>query len=91
MTTYLTRYLKPSIVSNDTGVLFPSYHFALVPMYAGMAMALSSVCIVISSLFLLLYKSPRLLGESKSSKNYGDAEKCHCPASLAPVIQVRFS
>jgi Cu+-exporting ATPase len=51
------------LVPISAGVLFPSYHFALVPMYAGMAMALSSVCIVLSSLFLLLYTPPVLLGE----------------------------
>lgn len=39
------------------------YHFTLVPMLAGGAMAMSSVCIVLSSLLLLLYKPPMLVGE----------------------------
>jgi len=79
------------LVPISAGVLFPSYHFALVPMYAGMAMALSSVCIVLSSLFLLLYTPPVLLGEQISYHNEDHApleSECRCPASLAPVLQV---
>jgi P-type Cu+ transporter len=44
----------------SAGVLFPSNHFALMPMLAAAAMALSSVCIVLSSLLLLLYRPPVL-------------------------------
>jgi P-type Cu+ transporter len=44
----------------SAGVLFPSHHFALQPMLAAAAMALSSVCIVLSSLLLLLYRPPVL-------------------------------
>ena len=40
------------------GVFYPSYQFALEPMYAGAAMALSSVSIVLSSLSLMMYKVP---------------------------------
>lgn len=53
----------------SAGVLFPSYHFALVPMLAGGAMALSSVCIVLSSLLLLLYQPPKLRGSPSSSSS----------------------
>ncbi len=45
------------------GVLFPHYHFALAPMLAGAAMALSSVSIVLSSLLLVRYRPPRQLDE----------------------------
>ena len=41
------------------GVLFPRFHFALAPMLAGMAMALSSVSIVVSSLLLVRYQPPQ--------------------------------
>ena len=52
----------------SAGVLYPTYHIALVPMLAGGAMALSSVSIVLSSLLLLLYSPPRLKGAKNSSK-----------------------
>eukprot|EP00599_Poterioochromonas_sp_BG-1_P004571 CAMPEP_0173132244 /NCGR_PEP_ID=MMETSP1105-20130129/36_1 /TAXON_ID=2985 /ORGANISM="Ochromonas sp., Strain BG-1" /LENGTH=877 /DNA_ID=CAMNT_0014043725 /DNA_START=1090 /DNA_END=3724 /DNA_ORIENTATION=+ len=38
------------------GVLFPFFHFALQPMYAGAVMALSSVSIVFSSLTITLFQ-----------------------------------
>ncbi len=38
------------------GALYPSYQFKLDPMLAGAAMALSSISVVLSSLFLKLYK-----------------------------------
>ena len=55
------------LVPISAGVLFPYYHFALVPMLAGGAMALSSVCIVLSSLLLLLYQPPKLRGSPIST------------------------
>ena len=39
--------------------VFYRYGVRLDPMYAGMAMALSSVCVVTSSLMLRLYKPPQ--------------------------------
>jgi hypothetical protein len=48
------------------GVLYPSYHFALAPMLAGAAMALSSVSIVLSSLLLVRYRPPQQLEEIAS-------------------------
>lgn len=42
------------------GVFYPTYQVALAPMYAGAAMALSSVSIVLSSLTIGLYKPPPL-------------------------------
>jgi hypothetical protein len=47
------------------GCLFPRYHFALHPMLAGAAMALSSVSIVLSSLLLMRYSPPRHIEEDK--------------------------
>ncbi len=43
------------------GVLYPGLHFQLPPMFAGGAMALSSVSVVLSSLTLRLYRPPRPL------------------------------
>jgi Cu+-exporting ATPase len=43
------------------GVLFPSTRFRLPPWVAGLAMALSSVSVVCSSLLLRYYKRPRKL------------------------------
>lgn len=48
------------LVPVAAGVLYPAYHFALAPMLAGMAMALSSVSIVVSSLWLARYQPPVL-------------------------------
>lgn len=45
------------------GVFYPTYHFALAPMLAGIAMAASSVSIVLSSLLLVRYRPPRPLEE----------------------------
>ena len=45
------------LVPVAAGVLYPSLGFALQPMYAGAAMAASSVSVVLSSLCLLLFQS----------------------------------
>ena len=80
-----------TLIPISAGVFYPSYHFALLPMFAGGAMALSSVCIVLSSLLLMRYKPPALLGSSHgsaSAKTNLDMSLCDCPASLAPIILV---
>ena len=46
------------------GVFFPLLHVSLPPMYAGMAMGLSSVSVVMSSLLLRRYKPPHLKSNS---------------------------
>jgi P-type Cu+ transporter len=56
------------LIPVSAGVLYPSNQFALMPMLAAAAMALSSVSIVLSSLLLLLYSPPRLKGANKGSK-----------------------
>ena len=82
----------------SAGVFYPTYHIALVPMLAGGAMALSSVSIVLSSLLLLLYTPPRLLGatqsvlrdiiilDPKGSRKAITVNLCNCPTSLAPIL-----
>jgi hypothetical protein len=82
----------------SAGVLYPTYHIALVPMLAGGAMALSSVSIVLSSLLLLLYTPPRLLGatypvlrdivvvDPEGPRNSIPLNICNCPTSLAPIL-----
>ena len=83
------------LIPISAGVLYPSFHFALMPMFAGGAMALSSVCIVTSSLLLLLYSPPRLLGyevsnvrRTEGNSVVSDSDLCNCPASLAPILTV---
>jgi P-type Cu+ transporter len=78
-----------TLIPISAGVFYPSYHFALLPMFAGGAMALSSVCIVLSSLLLMLYRPPVILGlspEAVSLKSNTDMSLCDCPASLAPIL-----
>ncbi len=42
------------------GIFFPSFHLLVPPMFAGAAMALSSVSVVCSSLLLRCYHPPHL-------------------------------
>ena len=90
------------LIPVSAGVLYPSNHFALMPMLAAAAMALSSVSIILSSLCLLIYSPPRLRKVKTSNvtpgkksdeipEPTGDSvivrlEPCDCPASLAPVL-----
>jgi hypothetical protein len=71
------------------GVLYPAYRFALAPMLAGAAMALSSVSIVLSSLLLMRYQPPRSF-EAPSMHASGEAAEgeCNCPASSAQELDV---
>lgn len=74
------------------GALYPAYHFALAPMLAGAAMALSSVSIVLSSLLLVRYQPPRSMDEtpglSTTSAMGAQHETCNCPASSALEVVV---
>ena len=90
------------LIPVSAGVLYPSNHFALMPMLAAAAMALSSVSIILSSLCLLIYSPPRLRKVKPSNvtpgkksdeipEPTGDSvivrlDPCDCPASLAPVL-----
>jgi len=47
------------------GALYPVFLLQLPPMFAGAAMALSSVSVVCSSLLLRLYRPPRIPASSK--------------------------
>lgn len=53
------------------GVWFPWTHIALPPYYAGMAMAMSSISVVISSMLLHLYKRPELDDDAFGVENRG--------------------
>lgn len=64
------------------GVFYPSFRVLLAPMYAGAAMALSSVSIVLSSLSLQLYRAPRLVSSPAST-----AAAAHAQAVDTAVTQ----
>lgn len=67
------------------GALYPKYQFALKPMYAGAAMAFSSVSIVLSSLLLKFYQN-RFSYEVRSntiSPLLEDIASCSCPVSTS--------
>eukprot|EP01138_Halocafeteria_seosinensis_P006365 gb/GECG01006507.1/.p1 GENE.gb/GECG01006507.1/~~gb/GECG01006507.1/.p1 ORF type:complete len:1416 (+),score=201.95 gb/GECG01006507.1/:1-4248(+) len=55
------------------GVLFPATKIGLPPAFAGLAMALSSVSVVVSSLLLRLYKKPDVRSMLLRSKQLGPA------------------
>lgn len=82
------------LVPIAAGVLYPTFRVALAPMYAGAAMALSSVSIVLSSLLLVRYQPP-ISSSSSTSKagGYQSAEplsvgqqRCNCPVSTAQAV-----
>jgi hypothetical protein len=70
-----------TLVPLSAGVLYPSLGVALAPMYAGVAMAMSSVSIVFSSLMLFLYAPPLALGKKKGAGTRGRGKKCPRRAS----------
>lgn len=51
------------------GVWFPWTHVLLPPHYAGLAMALSSISVVMSSMLLTRYRRPPLLGDAQEIAN----------------------
>ena len=76
------------------GILYPRYHYALDPVYAGGAMALSSVSVVFSSLTLFFYKSPYtdIIGRNnavqinntvRDDDDDDDDGMCKCPVSIS--------
>lgn len=52
------------------GALFPFFHIRLPPTVAALAMALSSVSVVFSSLALRLYRPPAIASSEKASRKY---------------------
>lgn len=50
------------------GVLYPAFQIGLPPMFAGLAMAFSSVSVVLSSLLLKCYRAPRLVRKENDSE-----------------------
>lgn len=57
------------------GIFYPAYQFSLAPTFAGMAMAASSVSVILSSLTLNLYNPPVALESGGStSTHHGDDE-----------------
>ena len=79
------------LIPLSAGVLYPAYGFALPPMYSGLAMAASSISIVLSSLTLLLYRAPQEFSWQRSVKDLDldldiDPNMCQCPASSVPNI-----
>jgi len=64
------------------GLFFPLTEVALPPMYAGLAMGLSSVSVVLSSLVLKLYKPPAVARASAAAT----AERAAASASASAII-----
>jgi Cu+-exporting ATPase len=66
-----------------SGVLYPKYRFSLDPMYAGAAMAMSSVSVVVSSLLLLLFRNRYAadIAETAATALLDDIDSCKCPVS----------
>jgi P-type Cu+ transporter len=78
------------------GVFYPFFHLALAPMMAGMAMAFSSISIVISSLLLGLFQPPALQPstslqhhepgiELQDYAEENDPLTCKCPTNSSPL------
>ncbi len=65
------------------GILYPFLQFRLPPMFAGLAMAFSSVSVVTSSLLLKYYVKPLMpVSERPSSSASSGPCLCCCPGSL---------
>ena len=67
------------------GVLVPVYHTGLPPVCAGLAMAFSSVSVVISSLLLRLYRRPAVCSPAGEGAPYSSSAYVHD----APVLERR--
>ena len=67
------------------GALSPYFHFSLDPTYAGAAMALSSVSVVLSSLSLFLYRPSYQSFQSDFSiqERFTEEGLCKCPISTS--------
>ena len=82
------------LIPLSAGVLYPAYGFAVPPMYSGLAMAASSISIVLSSLTLLLYRAPPREESSswqQAAKDHLDVDpnlSCQCPASSVSSVSV---
>lgn len=67
------------------GVVYPAGHARLSPVWASLAMALSSVSVVVSSLFLRLYKEPKVNTEYETeTETEGDDNTAAAAAAAAP-------
>jgi len=67
------------------GVLFPWAHIAVPPWVAGLAMSLSSVSVVVSSLLLNLYKKPAFAASPLPASTRGEV---HASSSVAASINM---
>ncbi len=68
------------------GILYPFIQFRLPPMFAGLAMAFSSVSVVTSSLLLKYYVKPIMSVSERPSSSASGLCLCYCPGSLGQCM-----
>jgi hypothetical protein len=72
------------------GILYPWTHMLIPPQYAGLAMALSSISVVLSSLSLNMYKRPlsTMPPEESAARSYAQLSTDEADGDLEGGVQL---